>query len=252
MRIASLGSGSKGNGTLIETDKVCLLLDLGFSIKETIRRLERLGRSPLDLTAILVSHEHADHINGVGQFSRKFKLPVYMTPGTYNPSRIGLLEALHKVNCHRNFTLGDLLIEPVPVPHDAREPCQYIFCHNNLRVGVLTDLGHITPFVIERYRECDLVLLECNYDQQMLASGPYPQALKNRIGGNLGHLCNDQAAELVGQLDLARLKYLVVSHVSEKNNLPELALDSLKSVLTGWRGNLLVSDQSRGLSWITL
>jgi phosphoribosyl 1,2-cyclic phosphodiesterase len=106
--------------------------------------------------------------------------------------------------------------------------------------------------VIERYRECDLILLECNYDKQMLASGPYPRALKNRVGGNLGHLCNDQAAELVSQLDLTRLKHLVISHVSEKNNRPELALGSLQAVLTGWQGNLLVADQAQGLSWITL
>lgn len=252
MRIASLGSGSKGNGTLIETDEVCLLLDLGFGIRETIRRLERLGRSPLDLSAILVTHEHADHINGVGQFSRKFKLPVYMTPGTYNPDKIGMVETLHKVNCHKNFTIGDILIEPVPVPHDAKEPCQYIFCHNECRAGILTDLGHVTPFVIERYRSCDLILLECNYDPKMLAAGPYPRALKNRVGGKLGHLSNAQAAELVSHFDLNRLKHLVVSHVSEKNNRSDLALGSMKSILPGWSGNLLASSQTEGFPWITL
>ena len=125
MRISSLGSGSHGNGTLIEDGDTCILVDLGFTVKEAVRRLRRLGRAPEDVDAILVTHEHADHILGVAPFARKFHTSVYLTPGTYNPDRMGMLPKMNRVNCHRSFRINSIGVEPVPVPHDAREPCQY-------------------------------------------------------------------------------------------------------------------------------
>lgn len=250
MRIASLGSGSRGNGTLIEDGDTCVLIDLGFTLKETKRRLQRLGRTPEDIDAILVTHEHADHINGVPAFARKFNTPVYMTPGTYVPERQGIYPSLHKINCHRNFRIGSIGIEPVPVPHDAREPCQYVLSSGGIKFGVLTDLGHVTPFVEMQYNECDVLLLECNHDPVMLADGPYPYPLKVRVGGMHGHLSNEQAAGLLEKIELGRLQHLVVSHISEKNNLPELASGALYPVLESWSGDLHMADQKLGFDWI--
>jgi phosphoribosyl 1,2-cyclic phosphodiesterase len=252
VRIASLGSGSRGNGTLIEDDNTCVLVDLGFTLKESARRLQRLGRSPEDVDAILVTHEHADHINGVAPFARKFNTPVYMTPGTYVPKRQGTYPSLHKINCHRSFKIGSIDIEPVPVPHDAKEPCQYVLSSGGFKIGVLTDLGHVTPFVEMQYHGCDVLLLECNHDPAMLAEGPYPYPLKVRVGGMHGHLSNEQAAGLLGKIELDRLQHLVVSHISEKNNLPELASEALNPVLENWSGVVHMADQQSGFDWINL
>ena len=252
MKLASLGSGSQGNATLIDDGQTCIMIDLGFSGKEVEKRLARLGHSPLDIDAILVTHEHADHIHGVGVFSRKYKTPVYLTPGTYDVKKMGHVPMLRHVNCHKPFTIGSLAIEPVPVPHDAREPCQYVISANGIRVGILTDLGHITTYVEQQYAECDALLLECNHDPTMLENGPYPYALKQRVAGRHGHLNNQQAADLLSKLELKRLKQLVISHISVKNNHPDLAMAALAPVLEGWQGQLTLADQTTGFDWIHL
>lgn len=250
MRIASLGSGSRGNATLIEDGNTCVLIDLGFSVKETVSRLRRLGREPEDVHAILVTHEHADHIHGVAPFARKFNTAVYMTPGTGHARKPGRIPELHAVNCHRGFRVGSLGIEPVPVPHDAKEPCQYIVSSKGKRVGVLTDLGHISRYVAERYRECDAMLLECNHDLELLEQGPYPWSLKQRVGGIHGHLNNLQSAELVTELELGRLQHLILCHISEQNNRPELAVDAMEPALDSWSGEMHVARQECGFDWI--
>ena len=250
MRVASLGSGSRGNATLVQDENTCILVDLGFTLKETVRRLNRLGLVPGDIDAVIVTHEHGDHINGVAPFARKFSIPVYMTPGTYNPKRHGIIPSLHKINCHRNFRIGGFGIEPVPVPHDAKEPCQFVLSSAGVKVGILTDLGHITPYVELQYQSCDVLLLECNHDPGMLADGPYPYPLKARVGGMHGHLSNEQAAQLIAKVNLGRLQHLVICHISEKNNLPELARKSLAPVLQDWSGESRIADQQEGFPWI--
>ncbi len=254
MRITSLGSGSRGNSTLIEDENTCILVDLGFTLKEIEKRLHRVGRKPEDISGVLVTHEHSDHIYGVGAFARKYKTAVYLTPGTLASDRLGQVKDLHKVNCHRPFKVGSLSIEPVAVPHDAREPCQYVISSGRVAIGVLTDLGHITPHVERHYERCDALLLECNHDLQMLADGPYPFALRQRVGGMLGHLNNQQAAGLLQKIELTRLQHLVISHISEKNNATHLALDAVNQVLqanaSGWQGQLQVSQQDTGFDWL--
>lgn len=250
MRIASLGSGSRGNATLIEDGDTAILVDLGFSVKEAVLRLKRLGRSPEDISAILVTHEHADHIHGVAPFARKFGTPVYMTPGTYNRDKMGLVPVMREVNSHRPFRVGGMGVEPIPVPHDAREPCQYILSANGHKVGVLTDLGHITPYVESQYACCDALLLECNHDVDMLASGPYPWPLKQRVGGIHGHLSNVQAAGLLEKVELARLQHLIICHISEKNNHPDLAVNAVREPIGDWHGALHVADQEVGFGWL--
>ena len=248
MQFSSLGSGSRGNATLIRSVNTLLMIDCGFTIKETERRLFLLGHSPCDLTAILVTHEHSDHIKGVGPFARKHNIPVYLTHGTAQFPNLGKIPELHEINIQRKFSVGDIDITPVAVPHDAREPCQFVFRSNSKTVGLLTDLGSITPHVSQQYQQCDALMLECNHCPRLLAMGPYPASLKHRVGGHWGHLSNYQAANLLQQIDVERLQHLVISHISEKNNTEELA----RSAITEWydKESLILADQNEGLPWL--
>ena len=249
MRFAYLGSGSKGNACVIEADNTRVLLDCGFSIKETERRLARLELGPTDLAALIVTHEHSDHIAGIGGLARKYDLPVYMTPGTYASNKAGDLPHLNLVNSHSSFRLGSFEVQPVPVPHDAKEPCQYVFSHNGLRLGILTDVGHVTPHIQRHYGRCDALVVECNHDTSMLHAGPYPPRLKQRVGGDYGHLNNQQAAELLGQVDFDRLKMVLAVHISEKNNCRELVQAALTDALKDHRPQVKLADQQDGTPW---
>ncbi|MBD2858310.1 MBL fold metallo-hydrolase [Spongiibacter sp. KMU-158] len=251
MRFASLGSGSKGNATLLETDSSCLLIDCGFTIKETERRMARLGRSPSDLSAILVTHEHSDHIKGVLPLARKYKLPVYSSFGTAE------YDGMRAQECWRGLVLDSvqqiagIAVTPVVVPHDAREPCQFIFEHRQRRFGLLTDLGSITPHIRAHYGNCDALLLECNHDVPMLRVGPYPPSLKRRVGGDWGHLNNEQAASLLESCEVPRLQHVVMAHLSEQNNTAELARAAVAPRLECSEA-LLSADQESGFDWLEI
>ncbi len=249
MRFAYLGSGSKGNACIIQADQTRVMLDCGFSIKETVRRLARLDLTPNDLSALIVTHEHSDHIAGVGGMARKFDLPVYMTPGTFATNKAGELPHLNLVSSHNAFRLGDLEIQPVPVPHDAKEPCQYVFSHNGLRLGILTDVGHVTPHIQHHYARCDALVVECNHDVAMLRTGPYPQRLKQRVGGDYGHLNNQQAAALLSQVDFNRLKMVMAVHISDKNNSKNLVQSALSEALKEHQPHVQLADQQEGTPW---
>ncbi|MEH6800023.1 MAG: MBL fold metallo-hydrolase [Halopseudomonas sabulinigri] len=251
MRYCSLGSGSKGNGTLIEQGATRLLVDCGFSLRSTEQRLRHAGISGEQLTAVLVTHEHSDHIQGVAKLARKFDLPVYLTPGTGYALRQELLD-FRWIDLHSRVVISELEVSPVAVPHDAREPCQFIFDNGQQRLGVLTDTGSITPWIVEQYAKLDALFLEANYDPRMLAMGPYPSFLKARVGGELGHLSNHQAASLLGMIDLEQLQHIAIAHISEKNNRPELARSALDDVLANWSGELLLAEQNQGLPWQTI
>ena len=252
MRFASLGSGSKGNATLISKHKTCLLLDNGFSVKETEIRLQRLGLEAEQLTAILVTHEHDDHIRGVGPLARKFGIPVWTTRGTASHVGLGKLPALHFIDVHQPLELGDIQVQPFPVPHDAREPCQFAFGDGAKRLGILTDTGSTTAHIVEQLSGCDALMLECNHDVAMLANSSYPESLKARVGGRFGHLSNDQAAELLAQLDTQRLQHLVAAHLSEQNNTSMLACGALSDVLNCETDWIVVAQQGSGLDWRTI
>ena len=252
LRFASLGSGSKGNATLIESGSTRLLLDCGFSVSEIERRLQRLGLAADDLSAIVVTHEHADHIGGVARLSRKYRLPVWLTVGTLNAARDRDFHNFECFHAHDVFAIEDIELHPFPVPHDAREPCQFVFSDGELRLGVLTDTGHITPHIQRSLDGCDALLLECNYDPQMLEAGPYPAALKARVGGRLGHLANDQARALLEAIDTSRLCHLIGMHVSENNNTPDLAHQSLCEGLACQDERIEVACQQEGFGWRAL
>lgn len=253
MRLASLGSGSKGNATLIQAADTIIMVDCGFTLKETEARLAKLGIDGAALSAILVTHEHGDHIGGVAALARKYQCPVYSSFGTacaVEQKRTSLQQCRwHEVRPGRTFQIGDIDVLPVLVPHDAREPCQYRFEWQGRTIGVLTDLGSITPHVIDAYKESDALVLECNHDVRMLAAGPYPPSLKRRVGGAMGHLSNDQAAALLGQTNTARLQCLWLSHLSEQNNSPEQALSAIESVITEGRERIQVAQQDQGFDW---
>ncbi len=251
MRFALLGSGSRGNATLIEEGDTRLLVDCGFSVREVERRMARLKCAPERLSAILVTHEHNDHLAGVGALARKYRLPVWLTAGTESAGkkRLGELPRCERLNCHSAFAIDDLLLQPFPVPHDAREPCQFTFSNGNRRLGLLTDTGRSTQHIERQLDACDALILESNHDRQMLADGPYPPSLQARVGGGLGHLSNEQAADILKRIDGSALQHMVAAHLSEKNNRPELAVEALSTALNCEPAWIATADQADGLDW---
>jgi phosphoribosyl 1,2-cyclic phosphodiesterase len=228
------------------------MVDCGFGLRNACTRLERIGKSPEDLTAIIVTHEHSDHWKGIGALSAKYNIPVYLSAGSLKAKEIQSGEALFNcIDSHKDFYVGDVCIKPVPVPHDAREPIQYILSNGKVQLGILTDLGHFTPHVVSSYSKCDALLLECNYDEDMLLDGPYPRFLKDRVSGMYGHLSNRQAADLLLALDLSRLKTLVIGHISAKNNDVSLIKAAIEP-LCGEDIVLSFADQESGSPWMEI
>lgn len=266
MRFASLGSGSKGNATLVQHDDTCILVDCGFSAQEAERRLARLGITPSQLTAILVTHEHSDHINGVGALARRHRVPVYLSQGTYLSGRLGDCGDVQIIRSQQPFHVGTLEWQPVLVPHDAREPCQFIARVGNQYLGLLTDLGFVSPLVESEYAVCTALMLEANHDLVTLARGPYPSSLKQRVGGNWGHLNNTQAKAFLDSLRSvglsgegladgcaqgARLQTLALAHLSETNN----SLAMVREVFAdteSWIADVRYACQDGGFDWVTL
>jgi phosphoribosyl 1,2-cyclic phosphodiesterase len=248
MRFAWLGSGSRGNAALVQAAGTTVMLDCGLSLADTEARLGRLGVAPSGIAAILVTHEHGDHAGGVARFARRYGVTVMATSGTTRGLR-GPLPKVERISAHEAFMVGDLELRPMPVPHDAREPCQFVFSDGAALLGILTDLGRVTAHVIASINGCDALALECNHDAGMLADGPYTPALKRRVGGAFGHLSNAQAAGLLAELDTSRLKHLVAVHLSEINNTPSLARASLAAGLGCAPADISVAHQDDGLGW---
>lgn len=251
MRFASLGSGSQGNALIVDAGDTRLLLDCGFSTRATIEKLSRLEIAAEDITAILVTHEHSDHVAGVFRLASRFGIPVYLTHGTYVavPRGKTALPECRVIDSHTVFSIDGLEVHPYPVPHDAREPVQYAFSDGRHRLGVLTDSGTITPHIVTVLRHCDALVLECNHDRDLLAASDYPMMLKRRVGGNLGHLANAQAASLLQQLDTQQLQHIVAAHLSEQNNRPELAVKALATALDCAEEWVAVASQANGFGW---
>lgn len=228
------------------------MLDCGFPLRETVRRLGRLGVSPEGITAVVVTHEHGDHVGGVRRFASRFGVPVWLTHGTLSAVGPRAPVRAEIFDCHAAFAIGDMSIEPFPVPHDAREPAQFVFGDGRLRLGVLTDVGDITPHVEAMLSGCDGLVLECNHDREMLRTGTYPAALKRRIAGRFGHLDNDSAARLLGRLDNRRLQHIIAAHLSEENNRPQLARSALCGALDCTAHWIGIADQQTGFAWRSL
>jgi len=246
VRFASLASGSRGNALLVEHGQTLLMIDCGLPLKAAEERMRALGRGPRDLTALLVSHEHADHIRGVPALARRYRTPVWMTAGTAAGSVTSSIPELRLFNCSRRLELGEVTVEPFTVPHDAREPAQFTFIAGGRRLGVLSDTGHVTPHVRERLSGCDAMAVEFNHDLDALWSGDYPAAVKQRIASRLGHLDNVQAAGLVRELKHPGLQWVTALHLSDSNNSHAQVRQSLEDALGDSRsavGHLAFQDE---------
>ena len=251
MRFGCLGSGSKGNAWLVEAGDTRVMVDCGFGPREAGRRLGRLGIDVDSLAAILVTHEHSDHGRGAAKVAAAARCPVWLSHGSHvmldavgdAPLSCRILEG------HGVFAVGALEITPFPVPHDAREPVQFVFSDGGCRFGLLTDAGHVTPHMERVLEGCDALALECNHDVAKLEAGGYPAALKRRILGRYGHLDNAAAAALLARVAGPRLRHVVAAHLSEENNAPELARAALAGALGCEQDWIGVADQETGLDW---
>ncbi len=253
MRFASLASGSRGNCLVAEAGVTRVLVDCGLSPRETERRLARLGLAPAKLSAILVTHEHDDHVGHAYPFAARHALPVYLTHGTRRAQEDAGAAAdgveLRLIEGRAPFAVGDVRVEPFTVPHDAREPVQFVLGDGARRLGVLTDLGTSTAHVESVLSGCDALVLETNHDLDLLWGGDYPKWLKERIGGPFGHLDNAAAGRLLAALERSRLKHVVAAHLSQQNNTAALARAALAQALgceADWVG---VATQDEGFGW---
>jgi len=233
--------------------RTTVMLDCGFALRETERRLSRLGVAPSELSAIVVTHEHQDHVGGVFKFARRHRVPVWLSFGTYCAVQRDCNGVdLHFCRDGDHLAIGDLELIPYTVPHDAREPVQYVASDGHVKLGVLTDAGQATPHLITALGGCDALVLECNHDRRMLADSDYPPSLKRRIGGAYGHLSNDTSAEILAAIDRSRLKTVIGAHLSRHNNLPELARAALAAALDAESLAVQIACQQDGFGWIEM
>jgi phosphoribosyl 1,2-cyclic phosphodiesterase len=256
IRFKSLGSGSSGNATVVQaregTVLTHLLVDCGLGIRELDKRLAGAGMLAEQIDAIFITHEHGDHIGCARQLALRERIPVYMSEGTYaaigQPDFAGLLRL---AGDGAAFTLGGMQVRPFTVPHDAREPLQLSCTDGETRLGLLTDLGHVSTHVLQELTGCATLLLECNHDEALLMAGSYPPFLKRRVGGAYGHLANSAAAALAQSLLAAgALRQVVAAHLSEQNNRPELARQALTDAL-GTAVEVHLADGPTGSGWIS-
>lgn len=221
--IASLNSGSNGNCYYVGNDKEAVLIDAGIPCRETERRMRRLGLSLSAVKGIFISHEHDDHIRGLEVLSKRYRLPVYITPATQQNTRLSLdPQLVQPFRGHEPITAGALTVTAFPKSHDASDPYSFVVSSPTVRIGIFTDLGKVCEQLIHHFRQCHAAFLETNYDEQMLEEGRYPPFLKNRIRGGQGHLSNRQALELFVRHRPAYMSHIFPSHLSRDNNRPEL------------------------------
>ena len=281
MRVHILGSGSEGNAVLLESEKQCVLVDAGFGIRELTRRLKSVDVAPESISALIVTHEHIDHVRGAGAAARRWSWPVYATAGTLKvssdrrrmaaesgrgtgESALPISVAIepkppsngapkkkrivkHVVDTNSAVLLDDFSIRFIKAPHDAREPVSLVATVRSTgeRVGIAYDVGHISERFIRSFSECDVLLLESNHDSQLLRTGPYPWSVKQRVAGPNGHLSNAECALMARDCVHRGLRHLVLCHLSQINNRPELALRAMRTALrgVGFRGTLQAAPQ---------
>lgn len=248
--LSPLFSGSSGNAVYLSDGTTSLLIDCGVSAKRIVHALLALRVDPASLSAILVTHEHRDHVYGIGAMARAFSLPVYATRGTWRgmEKSVGILpkEQRYAVETEQHFKIGTLRVGTVSIPHDANEPICYTFLSQNRKIAVATDIGRIEPRMLEALSGAEFVFLESNHDPDMLEDGSYPVYLKRRIAGANGHLSNGAAAELACLLARAGAKEFLLAHLSRENNLPELALTTVQTALeqAGFSAKVSVAERA--------
>ena len=253
LRFASLASGSKGNCLVAEAGGTRLLVDCGLNLRDTEHRLARLNLLPSDIDGILVTHEHGDHACGVFDFAAAHCIGVYLTYGTLTALRAEgkVVDGVRisVLSGKEILSVKGMEVRPFTVPHDAREPVQFVLSDGAARLGVLTDIGSPTAHVEQTLSGCDALVLECNYDLDMLWSGAYPKWLKERIAGPFGHLDNRQSERLLRALDCSRLKHVICAHLSQQNNRPELARAALARAMGCEESWIGLAGQEEGFDW---
>ena len=263
--VTVLASGSRGNSTVLATSHTRVLIDCGLSCRETCRRLALQGIAPESLSAILITHEHSDHVAGLYVMAKKFRLPVFMTAPTHGAwqrqckdsagNRVQA-ERLEAFSSGRAFTVGDIEVMPFTIPHDAADPVGFRFVAEGVRVAVATDLGFIPQNVRDHLRNCEGLILESNHDLEMLRIGPYPWAVKQRVMSRVGHLSNDALAEFLTSDYDGGAAFLILAHLSEQNNHPDLARVAAERALGMrpglWGNRLMLASQDEPLATLTL
>jgi phosphoribosyl 1,2-cyclic phosphodiesterase len=254
LRFKSLGSGSAGNGTLVQSlaqgKTTTLLVDCGFGLGQLERRLGLAGMGTKDLSALFITHEHGDHVGCAIALAQKENIPVWMSAGTYRG--IGEPPLGHLLNLTSDLDVIEvkgLCLQPFTVPHDAREPLQLSCTDGQSKLGILTDIGHSTPHVLKALQNCNALVLECNHDAALLSASRYPPFLKSRISGRLGHLENGCAQAIAQRVKHANLKHVVAAHLSERNNRPDLAAISLAQGLGCEPADITVASAAHGTPW---
>ena len=256
MRFASLASGSSGNCLVAEAGGSVVMLDCGLALTDTERRLGRAGLEPSQVRGILVTHEHSDHACGVFDFAAAHRVTVYITHGTLTALKAEgkVIEGvpLQLVNGRQSFFVDGMMVLPFTVPHDAREPVQYVLSDGAAKLGVITDVGKPTPHLQQMLSGLDALVLECNYDRDMLWAGAYPRWLKERIAGAFGHLDNLDSEALLGGIDRTRLKHVIGAHLSKQNNKPALARAALARAMGCEEEWIGIAGQDDGFDWRTI
>jgi len=243
--VASLNSGSNGNCYYVGNDHEAVLIDAGISCRETEVRMKRLGLSLRKVKAIFISHEHSDHISGVSVLSKKYELPVYVTPDTKRGGRLNLKDHLSfSFNAYQPVSIGNLSVMPFPKNHDASDPHSFVVASDTVKVGVFTDIGSPCEHVIRNFKLCHAVFLESNYDEEMLETGSYPIQLKNRIRDGKGHLSNKQALDLFLQHRPSFMSHLLLSHLSAENNSQKIVKDMFQSN-AGDNTKIIIASRSK-------
>jgi len=257
MRFCSLGSGSTGNATLVEAASgstiTRVLVDCGFSLRELTARLARIGLAPADVDAVFITHEHGDHVGCATTLARRHGTALWTSRGTWRAIGEPALPAPPRfARDSESITIGDLCLTPYTVPHDANEPLQPCFSDGRSKLGILTDAGMATPHLLAHLQRCDALLLEFNHDRDRLARSNYPASLKARIGGRLGHLSNDSAAEILAACLHPGLRHVVAAHLSEQNNTPDTVRTLMAQTAGGSVDDFVVANPSSGFDWLAL
>lgn len=265
MSVTVLASGSKGNCTLVCSSKTHLLIDAGLSCRELLRRLVRCGEDPCALDAVLITHEHTDHIAGLRVLARKLKIPIYITGATYEAYRQSVRDAAgHRAPLERRetfssgsgFQIGDISVMPFTIPHDAVDPVGFTFRADGIKLGVCTDLGYMPASVSNHLRGCHVLMIESNHDLELLRGGPYPWSVKQRVMSRVGHLSNDALADFLTTDYDGGAEFLILAHLSEQNNHPEIARMTAERALGEQRSllhnRLMLAPQHEPLAAVRL
>lgn len=247
IKLCLLASGSKGNSIYISDGQTSVLIDAGLSGVEIERRMKANNLAPENLDAIIVSHEHADHIHGVGVLSRRFAIPVHISHKTRDAasSLLGRIDEFNIFECGTGFNINDIYFHPFSLSHDAKDTAGFTVSKNKTKIGIATDLGIATTIVKEHLKMCSILILEANHDPDMLVDGPYPWPLKQRIKSRAGHLSNEDSKVLLQEIVHDNLEHVILSHLSETNNTPEKALSVVGCALTCCKTRIDVARQDR-------